>query len=172
MTGTFPTVWNAPDGTNVYYAHFIDANTFYALATNTESKVYKCSIGSGGALTVAYQSPPVTAGTFALYAKAIDGVVHIFVKGSGIEHFVDDGAAIVREGDAWNTEPGVVLTISGPLTSCSDFVQNQDETDVDCGATCSTCSFGKKCNQNSDCSTDLCMDGICGKCIQHTMVVI
>jgi hypothetical protein len=162
-TGTFPTVWDpALPGYNIDYVHFIDANTFYAIVTNTPSTIYKCSIDSGGAVTVLYQTPvseDKVGAVPSIHTNVVDEVVHIFVMISGdILHFVDDGTAILQEGDAWTID-ATVLALSGPpLASCSDFVQNQDETDVDCGgATCSTCNVGKKCNQNSDCSTDLCM---------------
>jgi hypothetical protein len=174
-TGTFPTVWDpALPGYNIDYVHFIDANTFYAIVTNTPSTIYKCSIDSGGAVTVLYQTPvseDKVGAVPSIHTNVVDEVVHIFVMISGdILHFVDDGTAILQEGDAWTID-ATVLALSGPpLASCSDFVQNQDETDVDCGgATCSTCNVGKKCNQNSDCSTDLCMGGICGKC--NTIVI-
>lgn len=45
--------------------------------------------------------------------------------------------------------------------SCSDNLQNQDETDTDCGGSCSACAFGQKCKENSDCNTNECTNGTC-----------
>lgn len=43
------------------------------------------------------------------------------------------------------------------VDACSDTVQNQDETDIDCGGICgNTCAVGKGCNANSDCVTGDC----------------
>ena len=36
--------------------------------------------------------------------------------------------------------------------SCSDDVMNQDETDIDCGGTCSPCADGKDCETDDDCA--------------------
>lgn len=51
--------------------------------------------------------------------------------------------------------------------TCSDGIKNQGETDVDCGgAACSACLIGKMCLQNSDCSSQNCLAGLCyaGNC--------
>ena len=41
--------------------------------------------------------------------------------------------------------------------TCTDGVQNQDETDVDCGgATCGPCAEGQACQRHADCSTGAC----------------
>ena len=46
--------------------------------------------------------------------------------------------------------------------SCIDNIQNQDETDIDCGGKkCRKCGFGKECNSNSDCKSDYCYNGLC-----------
>lgn len=43
--------------------------------------------------------------------------------------------------------------------SCSDRIQNADETDIDCGGpNCNPCSNGKNCLENSDCSSQICSD--------------
>ncbi|MGE0787266.1 MAG: hypothetical protein AB7S26_16460 [Sandaracinaceae bacterium] len=50
----------------------------------------------------------------------------------------------------------------GMTASCSDGVRNQDESDVDCGGTCgATCTPGDMCGGNGDCTTNMCMDGVC-----------
>ena len=49
--------------------------------------------------------------------------------------------------------------------TCSDAVQNQGETDVDCGGPCQRCAVGKACNDRSDCTVGLaCVAGQCGPC--------
>lgn len=45
--------------------------------------------------------------------------------------------------------------------SCSDQIQNQDETDVDCGGSCSPCGLGESCMEPSDCTTRVCTNGVC-----------
>jgi hypothetical protein len=48
---------------------------------------------------------------------------------------------------------------SGP--TCSDGKKNGSETDVDCGGTCPRCNVGKMCTTRNDCTTALCVGGIC-----------
>jgi hypothetical protein len=59
---------------------------------------------------------------------------------------------------------GETLTIA-PLSegpSCSDGVQNGDESDIDCGGSrCNGCQDGKLCLVNGDCLSNACDDGIC-----------
>ncbi|MCC6557064.1 MAG: hypothetical protein IT372_29280 [Polyangiaceae bacterium] len=38
---------------------------------------------------------------------------------------------------------------------------NGSESDVDCGGACAKCGFGQMCDDNGDCSTFPCVDGIC-----------
>jgi len=46
--------------------------------------------------------------------------------------------------------------------SCSDGIQNQQETDVDCGGpNCAACGNGKACSLNSDCTSNICTSNIC-----------
>ena len=55
-----------------------------------------------------------------------------------------------------NSDVGAVCVAA----TCSDFVLNGDETDVDCGgATCGKCAALDKCKANSDCASDVCTDG-------------
>ena len=56
---------------------------------------------------------------------------------------------------------GVECFIDG---SCYDGIQNQDETDVDCGGSiCLPCSEGQQCLVDSDCASGNCDEGICGE---------
>ncbi len=46
--------------------------------------------------------------------------------------------------------------------TCTDGVQNQDESDVDCGGmTCNPCGNGKGCSMPSDCVSQVCTGGSC-----------
>lgn len=48
---------------------------------------------------------------------------------------------------------------SGP--SCSDDEANGDETDVDCGGSCSACANGKKCAAKENCASARCVQSAC-----------
>ncbi len=43
-----------------------------------------------------------------------------------------------------------------PTPTCTDVIQNQGESDVDCGGPCQTCINGKTCVLNADCTSDFC----------------
>ncbi len=45
--------------------------------------------------------------------------------------------------------------------SCSDDKKNGDETDVDCGGSCDKCANNEHCDEDSDCMSNHCDDGIC-----------
>jgi hypothetical protein len=46
--------------------------------------------------------------------------------------------------------------------TCLDGEKNGLESDVDCGGgLCPTCDDGEDCNQNSDCTSGVCVDGVC-----------
>ena len=72
-------------------------------------------------------------------------------QGSGSE----SGASASMSATESATDTGV-----GP--SCSNGVQDGDETDVDCGGACgSTCEVGEGCLAGSDCISQLCEGGAC-----------
>jgi len=52
--------------------------------------------------------------------------------------------------------------------TCSDFIQNLDESDVDCGGACAPCGLCQPCNNDADC------DGTClgGKCSRTDLLDI
>lgn len=52
-------------------------------------------------------------------------------------------------------------TTEPPPPSCGDGVVNQDETDVDCGGSCSPCLDGQVCAAPGDCASTLCEAGVC-----------
>lgn len=46
--------------------------------------------------------------------------------------------------------------------TCNDGLQNQDESDVDCGgASCNACDLGETCTTGSDCASTACSGGLC-----------
>lgn len=79
------------------------------------------------------------------------------------------GAGMVKttsiDGYAAYATPG--YCINGALYSddckvhCENGRKDQDETDVDCGGSCSACANNKYCTQNSDCLSGLCTGGQC-----------
>ena len=56
--------------------------------------------------------------------------------------------------------------IDAPPTSCSDDVQNGEESDIDCGGACPGCPTDSDCGVNEDCESVLCQAGLCvpGSC--------
>jgi plastocyanin len=45
--------------------------------------------------------------------------------------------------------------------SCDDGIKNGDETDIDCGGSCDACELGKSCEEDLDCDSGICKEGIC-----------
>ncbi|HET7540857.1 MAG TPA: hypothetical protein VFK05_13335 [Polyangiaceae bacterium] len=57
--------------------------------------------------------------------------------------------------------------------SCSDGIQNQNESATDCGGVCATtkpCAVGVSCNNEADCESWICSSAT-GKCVADTTVV-
>ncbi|TXD39304.1 hypothetical protein FRC98_02585 [Lujinxingia vulgaris] len=49
-----------------------------------------------------------------------------------------------------------------PAPTCDDGAQNGVETDVDCGGdTCGTCDVAQSCDEDSDCASEVCDEGVC-----------
>ena len=68
----------------------------------------------------------------------------------------------------WIYEPAtgmIVHSLSIPRAVCvlagGKLEQNGDESDVDCGGSCSPCDVGQACGQNADCASDRCEGGSC-----------
>ncbi|QQR88576.1 MAG: hypothetical protein IPJ88_09930 [Myxococcales bacterium] len=60
------------------------------------------------------------------------------------------------------SELGDTGEIGTPQNLCSDGIQNQDESDIDCGGIqCEPCPSGNTCLVSSDCSTNNCALGVC-----------
>lgn len=52
-------------------------------------------------------------------------------------------------------------------THCLNSIKDLDETDVDCGGSCSACSVGKSCLSDEDCETNAC-DLVDFKCVEKS----
>jgi hypothetical protein len=60
------------------------------------------------------------------------------------------------------TQPTQQPSSDTPKATCSDALKNQDESDVDCGGSCSVkCVSGKSCKSNTDCISNICTNSIC-----------
>jgi len=72
-----------------------------------------------------------------------------------------NGKSCINDSDCFSgyCDPETKICMNKP--SCNDGIKNQDETDVDCGGSCSKCSTGRTCNTDSDCLSNYCYDGIC-----------
>jgi hypothetical protein len=54
------------------------------------------------------------------------------------------------------------VTSATATPTCTDGVRNGNETDVDCGGSCTTkCANGKTCSVNADCQSALCSQSVC-----------
>lgn len=89
---------------------------------------------------------------------------------NGTESDVDCGGDCpgCQIGDSCNSDPDCASSYcSGgqcatPPSSCSDAIQNGVETGVDCGGgICPACAPGQGCNAGSDCTSQVCMGGLC-----------
>ncbi|HEX9664777.1 MAG TPA: Ig-like domain-containing protein [Patescibacteria group bacterium] len=68
--------------------------------------------------------------------------------------------AIAFDIDDHQTESRTI-SVTVRAAHCFDGLQNQDETNIDCGgADCGSCD-GEACVQNSDCASGQCVDGFC-----------
>jgi beta-glucosidase-like glycosyl hydrolase len=68
-------------------------------------------------------------------------------------------ARAADNGGATTTSVAVGITATA---SCTDTVKNGNETDVDCGGSCtSKCANGRACAVNADCQSGSCVAGIC-----------
>jgi hypothetical protein len=60
-----------------------------------------------------------------------------------------------------NCQSGVCMQQVCANPTCSDFVQNGDETAVDCGGTCPACPSGPECMVGADCASGVCHAEAC-----------
>jgi len=45
--------------------------------------------------------------------------------------------------------------------TCSNGVQDEDETDIDCGGSCASCENGDSCSEDTDCKYNNCVSDVC-----------
>jgi len=45
--------------------------------------------------------------------------------------------------------------------------ERHGETDEDCGGPCPGCGLGKNCDENSDCSSGVCVNMLCAPCVSN-----
>jgi hypothetical protein len=60
-----------------------------------------------------------------------------------------------------NCQSGVCVQQVCAKPSCGDFVQNGDETAVDCGGSCPACPTGPECTVGTDCASGVCNAEAC-----------
>jgi hypothetical protein len=60
-----------------------------------------------------------------------------------------------------NCQSGVCIQQLCASPTCDDFVQNGDETAVDCGGACPPCPTGPECTVGTDCASGVCDAGAC-----------
>jgi hypothetical protein len=63
-----------------------------------------------------------------------------------------------------NCAPGKTCYQQSGCVSCSDKFKNGDETDVDCGGSCSPCADKLACILPKDCKSTMCENGTCISC--------
>lgn len=83
---------------------------------------------------------------------------------------LNDAAAVEATVDAFVN--ALLSQLQGRAATCSDTVKNGDETDVDCGGSCtSRCSAGQMCLIDTDCQTGGCAGGVCVSVTTTTTVM-
>ncbi len=87
---------------------------------------------------------------------------------NGLEGGIDCGGpcpALCEVGTPCTTHEdcssGVCTSDICQIPACDDATRNGDETDVDCGGSCSECAVGEGCEAGADCVTGVCGDGAC-----------
>lgn len=110
------------------------------------------------ATTVVTTEDPSTTGTT---VDTTDGTTEGTTDGTTVD--TTDGTTVdTTDGTTDGTSTTDDSTSTGPGETCEDGVQNQDETDIDCGgAVCSPCAVGQACMQTSDCLDSGCVGGVC-----------
>jgi hypothetical protein len=121
------------------------------------------SAGTGGGTS------DTTGGFNGTGGEATGGTGGIATGGETSLHDGGSDAAGGNRGDAQDATGGAVAGNSGndggedqTAPSCTDYVQNGGETDVDCGGgTCPKCASGLMCNVDDDCRNGSCASGKC-----------
>jgi hypothetical protein len=106
-----------------------------------------CHVGACEGNTPEQQ--PVTTGTVCAFdgGKVCDG------KGACV--------ACVGNGDCNAGALETCVSNTCIAAGCSDMVQNDTETDKDCGGSCLRCDDGLKCKLGDDCKSDVCTGDVC-----------
>ncbi len=112
----------------------------YSISTVSGASAYTWTVPSGSTIANGQGTESITV-NFAV----TDGNVSVRSEnGCGVSSFTD-----------------LAISLQSPST-CDDFIQNGNETDVDCGGPdCDPCLSGFSCFFNSDCESGVCVDGIC-----------
>ena len=63
-------------------------------------------------------------------------------------------------------DDGDAAGAGGPVDSCNDGVQNNDEVSIDCGGSCKTCN-GTDCSSHDECKSGFCDEGTCRACLEQ-----
>ncbi len=77
------------------------------------------------------------------------------------------GSATLPQGTTCSGNGGAsVCSATGACVAagCTDGVKDGNETDVDCGGSCSPCANSKDCKVPSDCESIFCKSGVCAAC--------
>jgi hypothetical protein len=68
---------------------------------------------------------------------------------------------VVGTGGGGGSASTTMASTSSGGGSCDDNVKDGEESDVDCGGSCTGCAIGKTCKQNTDCDSGVCTSGQC-----------
>lgn len=71
------------------------------------------------------------------------------------------GCNLILGTDEGKDRPGTGGTGGGSPATCSDGARDGDESDKDCGGSCSPCADGKGCDHGPDCESKVCSGGTC-----------
>ncbi|MCD6497385.1 MAG: hypothetical protein J7M25_03670 [Deltaproteobacteria bacterium] len=100
-----------------------------------------------------------------------DTIDAVRCEGTAVQVCIKDGRGCVIwtvQQDCADTtqvcdDSGDAPTCVTPET-CADGIQNQDESDKDCGGVCPPCPVASQCNGDEDCESGACTNGICQLC--------
>lgn len=84
------------------------------------------------------------------------GLIFLGAAASAASGGCGDRAELLTSPLPWSGPGG------SPAATCTDGVQNGDETDVDCGGlVCPGCADGERCAISRDCASSVCSDAAC-----------
>ena len=149
----FTVLWGEPD----YFSHIDDVGMSIC-KSNAVDTASCCSCQDGqwcvapGWVTPSGPWPPETTASECTYTVTDSpGTKYFYIL------LFDD-----YSGDPqYSISPAYSFTVTD---TCSNLVQDGDETDVDCGGSCPGCGIGKGCDVNADCQSGNCVGGPGGTC--------